>query len=178
MPGVFEFVLQAFDADLRATAARAETAGLDGIAVADHPGATWSPFVALVSAAAATERLGIGTAVINCGVREPLDIAADAATLQTISAGRLTLGLWAGHTLAEWSQIGRERPAPSTRMDRFEEVVRAVAALLASDGVTAAGKHIALNDARLQVSLPAAPKLRRRSESPARPAGLRAGRRG
>ena len=110
-----EFVLQAFDADLRATAAKAEAAGLGGLAVADHPGMTWSPFVALTSAAVATERLGLGTAVINCGVREPLDIAGDAATLQAISGGRLTLGLGAGHTPSEWSQLGRERPSGHER---------------------------------------------------------------
>lgn len=159
MPGVFEFVLQASDADLRAIAARTESAGLDGISVADHPGTTWSPFVALASAAAATNRLGLGTAVINSGVREPLDIAADAATLQSISAGRLTLGLGAGHTPSEWSQIGRERPSPSARIDRFEEVLRAVVALLAGDTVTSRGKHVSLTDARLQVSLPALPRL-------------------
>jgi probable F420-dependent oxidoreductase len=159
VPGTFEFVLQAFDADLRLIAGRAESLGLDGVAVADHPGATWSPFVALASAAAGTERLGIGTAVVNCGVRDPLDIAADAATLQAISSGRLTLGLGAGHTPSEWSQIGRERPSPSARIDRFEEVVRAVVALLAGDSVTTQGKHVSLANARLQVSLTAAPKL-------------------
>jgi probable F420-dependent oxidoreductase len=159
VPGVFEFVLQAFDADLRAIAARTESAGLDGVAVADHPGTTWSPFVALASAAAATDRLGIGTAVINSGVRDPLDIAVDAATLQTISAGRLTLGLGAGHTPSEWSQIGRARPSPSARIDRFEEVVRAVVALLAGDTVTTQGNHVSLTGARLQVNLPVAPKL-------------------
>jgi len=159
MPGTFEFVLQAFDADLRAIAARAESAGLDGLAVADHPGMTWSPFVALTSAAVATERLGLGTAVINCGVREPLDVAADAATLQAISGGRLTLGLGAGHTPSEWSQLGRERPSPSARIDRFETVVRAVVALLAGDRVSVGGIHLSLDDARLEMSLPAFPKL-------------------
>src|SRR3954454_6734723 len=159
MPDVFEFVLQAFDADLRAIAAKAESAGLDGLAVADHPGMTWSPFVALTSAAGATERLGLGTAVINCGVREPLDIAGDAATLQTISGGRLTLGLGAGHTPSEWSQLGRERPSPSARIDRFETVVRAVVALLAGDRVSVEGTHLSLADARLEMSLPALPKL-------------------
>jgi probable F420-dependent oxidoreductase len=156
---MFDFVLQAFDADLGPIAARAESLGLEGVAVADHPGATWSPFVALASAAAATERLGIGTAVINCGVREPLDIAADAATLQALSLGRLTLGLGAGHTPSEWSQIGGERPSPSARMDRFEEVLRAVLALLSGDTVTARGRHVTLVDARLQMSMAARPKL-------------------
>jgi len=115
--------------------------------------------VALTSAAVATERLGLGTAVINCGVREPLDIAGDAATLQTISGGRLTLGLGAGHTPSEWSQLGRERPSPSARIDRFETVVRAVVALLAGDRVSVDGTHLSLADARLEMTLPALPKL-------------------
>ena len=159
MSDVVELVLQAFDADLRAIARQAESAGLDGLAVADHPGMTWSPFVALTSAAVATERLGLGTAVINCGVRDPLDIAGDAATLQTISGGRLTLGLGAGHTPSEWSQLGRERPSPSARIDRFETVARAVVALLAGDRVSVDGPHLSLADARLEMTLPELPRL-------------------
>jgi alkanesulfonate monooxygenase SsuD/methylene tetrahydromethanopterin reductase-like flavin-dependent oxidoreductase (luciferase family) len=154
-----EFVLQAFDSDLSHVAARAEASGFAGIAVADHPGATWSPFIALASAAGNTDRLLLGTAVVNCGVREPLDIASDAATLQSLSGGRVVLGVGAGHTPAEWAQVGARRPSPSGRVDRFAEVVRSAAALLRGETVTLDGRYVTLRDARLQIQLPPPPPL-------------------
>jgi probable F420-dependent oxidoreductase len=155
----FTFVLQGFTPDLADLATRAESAGFDGIAVADHPGSTWSPFVMLASVVGCTNRLRLGTAVINCGVREPLDIAADSATLQVLSGGRVILGVGAGHTPAEWSQIGRSRPSPSGRIERFDEVVRSVMALLRGETVTLDGSHVKLNQARLQMELPPPPSL-------------------
>lgn len=115
--------------------------------------------MALASAVGATERLSLGTAVVNCGVREPLDIAADAATLQAVSGGRVVLGLGAGHTPAEWSQIGRDRPSPAGRIERFEEVVRSVAALLAGEAVSLDGRHVKLDDGMLQLELPSPPPI-------------------
>jgi probable F420-dependent oxidoreductase len=159
VPTGLGFVLQTRDANLADVARQAEDAGFRGIAVPDHPGTTWSPFVALASAVGATERLSLGTAVVNCGVREPLDIAADAATLQALSGGRVFLGLGAGHTPAEWSQIGRARPSPTGRIERFEQVLRSVAALLAGEAVSLDGSHIKLDDARLQLELPRPPPL-------------------
>ena len=157
MGGAISFVLQARVADLAEPARRAQAAGFDGIAVPDHPGSTWSPFLALATAAAVTDRLCLGTAVVNCGVREPLDIATDSATLQVLSGGRVVLGLGAGHTPAEWSQVGRERPSPSGRIERFEEVVRSVWALLRGETVNLSGRHVRLRDARLQMELPPPP---------------------
>jgi probable F420-dependent oxidoreductase len=152
-------VLQCFDHDLGDVARLAEGANLDAISVADHPGSTWSPFVALATAVPATSRLGLGTAVINCGVRQPLDIASDAATLQAASGGRVVLGLGAGHAPREWSQVGQHRPSPTRRIDRFEEVVRSVVALLAGEAVTLDGAHVTLHDARLGMDLPSPPAL-------------------
>ena len=159
MSGPFIFVLQSFAPDLADLATRAESAGFDGLAVADHPGSTWSPFVTLASVVGCTDRLQLGTAVINCGVRDPLDIAADSATLQVLSAGRAVLGVGAGHTPAEWTQIGRSRPSPSGRIERFEEVVRSAMALLRGETVTLDGSHVQLNQARLQMELPPPPSL-------------------
>jgi probable F420-dependent oxidoreductase len=155
----FTFVLQGFAPDLADLATRAESAGFDGLAVADHPGSTWSPFVMLASVVGCTDRLRLVTAVVNCGVREPLDIAADSATLQVLSGGRAVLGVGAGHTPAEWSQIGRSRPSPYGRIERFEEVVRSALALLRGETVTLDGSHVKLDQARLRMELPPPPSL-------------------
>src|ERR1700730_1077832 len=87
---------------LRELAKKAEDSGFDALYVADHLGATASPFAALAAAAEATSTLKLGTYVLNVGIRDPLTLASDAATVDVISNGRFILGLGAGHTPVEW----------------------------------------------------------------------------
>ena len=110
---------------------RVEALGFQTLYAADHPGETASPFVALAAAAAVTSTLRVGTYVCNVGVRDPVHLAADAATVDQLSAGRLTLGLGAGHTPAEWEMLGRKFPSAADRVTRLEAVVERVGALLA-----------------------------------------------
>jgi len=142
------------EAEWTAGAARVEALGFDGLAVADHPGLTASPFVALAAAAPATRSLALGTAVVNTGVREPLDVAADAATLDLVSGGRAFLGVGAGHTPAEWAAVGRSYPSVGERVARCAEVVPLLARLLEGDTVTHSGAHFHLHEARLPFSPP------------------------
>jgi len=93
-----------------------EAAGFHALYAADHPGSTASPFVALAAAAAVTERIQLGTCVVNAGVWEPLALASEAATLDVVSGGRAVLGVGAGHTPREWTATGRRFPtAPPER---------------------------------------------------------------
>jgi alkanesulfonate monooxygenase SsuD/methylene tetrahydromethanopterin reductase-like flavin-dependent oxidoreductase (luciferase family) len=95
--------VQAVPTDLRswlALARRLESAGFHGLLMGDHPGSGASPWPALGSAAAVTQTLRLGTYVVQAGVREPMHVAADAATLDTLAPGRVVLGLGAGHTPA------------------------------------------------------------------------------
>jgi alkanesulfonate monooxygenase SsuD/methylene tetrahydromethanopterin reductase-like flavin-dependent oxidoreductase (luciferase family) len=96
---------------------------------------------------------------MQAGVREPMQVAADAATLDLLAPGRVVLGLGAGHTPREWSDIGRDRPAPRERAERLAEFVEAVAALLRGDTVTVAGKHLALRESFLD-GLPSEGRVR------------------
>lgn len=118
------------------TARRAESAGFTTFYVSDHPGYGPSPFVALAAAAAVTSTIQLGSYVVNAGVREPILLADDVATLDLISGGRAILGLGAGHTPAEWAAIGRVRPDVSGRVERFIAVAEATTALLAGEEVT------------------------------------------
>jgi len=118
------------------TARRAEAAGFTTFYVSDHPGYGPSPFVALAAAAAVTSTIKLGSYVVNAGVREPLLLAADVATLDLISGGRAVLGLGAGHTPAEWAAVGKVRPDVAGRVDRFIAVAEATARLLAGEEVT------------------------------------------
>src|SRR5437667_3277452 len=92
-------------ADMRAAAVAAEEAGFDGIWTWDHlrepDGSSGGPGVpeawtALTALAEVTKRVALGPLVLNVANRHPGVLANMAATLQTISGGRLLLGLGAG----------------------------------------------------------------------------------
>src|SRR5680860_1196889 len=96
-----------------------EKSGFDALLAADHPGSSASPFVALAAAASVTSTLGLGSYVSNAGIREPVLLASDVATLDVVSHGRARLGLGAGHTPAEWGAVGRVRPSVAGRVRRL-----------------------------------------------------------
>ena len=131
-------------------ARRLQVNGFDALLVADHPGSGAAPWTALGAAAAVTDSLGLGTYVLNMGVRDPLQVATEAATLNRLAPGRVYLGLGTGHTPDEWSQVGMERPSPAQRVERLDEATAAITGLLAGDTVTFVGRHLRLNRARLQ----------------------------
>lgn len=135
-------------------ARRAEKAGFEAFLVADHPGVTASPFVALATAAAATSRIALGTYVANLGVRDPLQLASDVATLDVVSRGRARLGVGAGHTPAEWTMTGRSYPTPERRITRLVEATEVVQRVLAGETVTFRGVEIETNEATLRAPRP------------------------
>jgi probable F420-dependent oxidoreductase len=149
--------VQAEPTDLRswlALAQRLERAGFYGLVMGDHPGSGSSPWPALGSAAAVTQTLKLGTCVVQAGVREPMHVAADAATLDILAPGRVVLGIGAGHTPAEWADIGQARPGPRQRAERLAEFVTAVAGLLKGETVTLDGRYLTLRESLLD-GLPA-----------------------
>ena len=83
-------------------ATAAENAGWDGLFVWDH---LWNrtgepfadPWVTLAAVATATQRVRIGPLVTPLPRRRPQVVAQQAATLDRLSGGRLTLGVGLGH---------------------------------------------------------------------------------
>lgn len=152
------FGLQAgLDAEPRAwleLARKAQDAGFETLYVADHPGVTASPFAALAAAAGVTSTLKLGTYVLNTGIRDPLSIASDAATVDVISNGRVVLGMGAGHTPAEWAMTGCDYPSAGARVGRLAETAEVVKQLLAGEVVTHHGPHVQVDDAYLLTPRP------------------------
>lgn len=140
-------------------ARRVEAAGFDALFAGDHPGHGGSPFVALAAAAAVTSTLGLGSYVAHAGVREPILLATDVATLDVVSQGRARLGLGAGHTPAEWRAVGRERPAVAARVRRCVAVAEAVRDLLAGQEVTVDTPELVARSARLTGPRPVQPRV-------------------
>jgi probable F420-dependent oxidoreductase len=87
------------------TCRRAERYGYDTVFAADHLGFP-APFPALVAAAAATERLRVGTLVLNVPFWNPSLLAREVATTDVLTDGRLELGLGAGHMKWEFDEAG------------------------------------------------------------------------
>ena len=93
------------DPELGALAREIEGLGYDTIYVPDHLGAP-APFPTAVAAALATERVRVGTLVLNAGFWNPALLAREAATADRFTGGRLVLGVGAGHMKSEFDLAG------------------------------------------------------------------------
>lgn len=144
-------------ADPVAAARRAEALGFDVVAVADHVGPGPSPLIALSAIAIATERIRLGTMVLNNDMRNPVQLAWEAATLDRLSGGRFELGLGAGHTPQEYEATGVRFDPPAVRKARLIESLGILRRLLDGDTVTCTGEHYHLEEAK--VDAPAQERL-------------------
>jgi probable F420-dependent oxidoreductase len=126
-------------------AQRAEDTGFDMVVTADHLGGL-APFIPLAVAAEATERLRVGTLVLNNDFYSPSLLARDAATLDLLSEGRFELGLGAGHARPEFERAGFAFEAPGRRVDRLEEAVGVLRRLFDGETVTHTGDHYSLRE--------------------------------
>lgn len=103
----------------------AERSGYDTVFAPDHLGAP-APFPVLVAAANATERLRVGTLVLNVPFWNPALLAREVATTDILTDGRLELGLGAGHMKAEFDQAGIAWEPFGTRADRLAQMIHAL----------------------------------------------------
>jgi probable F420-dependent oxidoreductase len=131
-------------------ARRAEALGFDVVAVADHVGPGWSPLVTLGAIAQATERIRLATMVLNNDMRNPVQLAWEAAALDRLSGGRVELGLGAGHTPQEYRATGIALDPPAVRKARLMESVGVIQRLFGGDPVTFTGDHYRLEDAQIE----------------------------
>jgi alkanesulfonate monooxygenase SsuD/methylene tetrahydromethanopterin reductase-like flavin-dependent oxidoreductase (luciferase family) len=136
------------------SAKRLDRAGYAGVWVWDHFMGRGDPSVPVVeawtilsAAAAATERVTVGTFVVNVMNRHPAVLARMASTLQVVSGGRLVLGIGIGGHPAEHAALGIPFPPPAERVARLEEAVAVLRALWAGGPVTRPSPFYALADA-------------------------------
>lgn len=105
---------------VRACARAVEDVGLDELWVVDHlaiapddaegsGGRYLDPLTTLAWIAGATDRVRIGTSILNLPYRPPLPTAKVIATLQELSGGRLQLGVGVGWMEAEFQALGVDR---------------------------------------------------------------------
>lgn len=137
--------------EMVAEAQRAEQAGFDIVTVPDHVGPEMSsPLLVLAAVARATTSIRIGTFVLNAEMRNPVQLAWEAATLDRLSDGRFELGLGAGHTPHEFAATGIDLRPAGVRKQRTLEAARVIRALLDGDEVRFDGEHLRVDGARIE----------------------------
>ena len=141
------------EGDPVAAAVRAEELGFDAVLAADHVGPGWAPMPMLATIAALTRRVRLGTLVLNNDMRNPVQLAWEASTIDRLSGGRFELGLGAGHTPSEYEATGLERSAPADRKRRLAESVEIVRALVDGEAVDHDGEHYRVDGARIDRAL-------------------------
>ncbi|MER5391399.1 TIGR03621 family F420-dependent LLM class oxidoreductase [Saccharopolyspora sp. NPDC002686] len=92
------------------------------------------PFPTLVAAAQATERLRVGTLVLNAPFWNPALLAREIATTDLLTGGRLEVGLGAGHMKWEFDEAGIEWQSFDERADQLEALIAELTELFGSDG--------------------------------------------
>ena len=131
-----------------ATARRAESVGYSMLTVPDHlVDGCISPFTALAIAAEATSTLRVGTLVLNNDLRHPALVARETLALDSLSGGRVELGLGAGSAISapEYESVGLRFGDGATRVARLGESAAVLDALLRGEEVTHSGDHYQLS---------------------------------
>jgi 5,10-methylenetetrahydromethanopterin reductase len=122
----------------------AEAKGFDAVWQADSR-LVRDAVVPMAAFAATTERIKIGSGVIDCWTRNAARLASTFSTLDDLAPGRIICGLGAWwDPLA--AKVGIDRSRPLTVM---REVVGAMRGLLANETVTMDGYHVHLDGVEL-----------------------------
>lgn len=122
----------------------AEAKGFDAVWQADSR-LVRDAVVPMAAFGATTDRIKIGSGVIDCWTRNPARLASTFSTLDDLAPGRMICGLGAWwDPLA--AKVGIDRSRPLTVM---REVVQAVRGLLNNETVTIDGYHVHLDGVEL-----------------------------
>jgi alkanesulfonate monooxygenase SsuD/methylene tetrahydromethanopterin reductase-like flavin-dependent oxidoreductase (luciferase family) len=135
----------------------AEELGFDHAWLVDHLVDTDGPpehgclegWTLLSAIAANTTRIRLGILVSSNTFRHPALLLKEAVTVDHVSDGRLILGLGTGWNEDEHRRFGIDLPEPVERVDRFEEAIQMLWALMSQERTTFAGRFYRLDDARL-----------------------------
>ncbi|MFL5670154.1 MAG: LLM class flavin-dependent oxidoreductase [Chloroflexota bacterium] len=136
----------------------AEELGFDHAWLVDHLVDTDGPpengclegWTLLSAIAARTTRIRIGILVSSNTFRHPALLLKEAVTVDHVSDGRLILGVGTGWNVDEHQRYGIDLPEPVERVDRFEEAVQLISALMSQERTTFSGRFYRLDDARLR----------------------------
>jgi len=120
---------------IRSVAKHAEDLGFSDVWVSDHvalpKGAKYppssyilEPLISLTWAAAATERIGLGTSVLVLPIRPPVLLAKMLGSLDIMSGGRLTIGAACGWLEREFEALAVPYADRGARADECIDILR------------------------------------------------------
>ena len=136
----------------------AERHGYAGIGFTDHPAPTvrWSaaggegsadPLVSLAYCAAATSSIELMTFVLALPYHNPFRVAHQAATLDALSGGRLTLGLGTGYLRGEMHAMGAD---PGSRLTSFDSCLETMLTAWSAESVSGSGPGWSAREVHVQ----------------------------
>jgi probable F420-dependent oxidoreductase len=106
---------------------RSELGGVEGGRQPTGPDGLWlEPMTVLSMVAALTNRVRLGTGVLQAALRRPVVLAKAAATLDVLSGGRLELGVGVGWQREEYEAAGLEFAGRGRTLDHTLEVCQAL----------------------------------------------------
>lgn len=141
---------------ISAAARRAEELGFADLWASDHvihPAAQdypspylYDPLLTLAWAGAVTTTVGLGTSVLVVPMHEPVSLANQLASLDSLSGGRLTVAVGVGWSEAEYAALGASFSDRGARLDEALEMFRV---LWRDDPASFHGRFRSFDDIRL-----------------------------
>ena len=123
----------------------AEERGFESVWVAETR-MTRDAFVPVAAIAAATERIEVGTGIVNVYTRGPVVLAISFLSLEELAPGRILMGLGTGSPLVLAPQgVPFEKP-----LTRLREYVKVIRPLTRGEAVTYRGEAVRLEGARIE----------------------------
>lgn len=122
-------------------ARRAESSGIDVLVFTDHLVDQLAPIPAIATVAGATERLRVGTFVLNNDLHHPAVLAQELASVDVLSGGRLEIGIGAGWNRPEYEAIGLPFDPVGRRVSRLAEAVRVLKGAFGDGPFSFTGEH-------------------------------------
>jgi len=129
-----------------------ERLGYTSLLVTDHVDASAGLVASLAAAVSHTSRMIVGSLTAAIDFRHPVLLCKEMATLNRLWPGRIELGLGAGWSQRDYSQLGMKMDPFRCRLDRLREGVAIVRQLLGGAPLTFPGEHFDLQDASLGTS--------------------------
>ncbi len=137
----------------------AEIAGWNGFFIWDQIiGSALDPWIALSAIAMKTSEMTIGTMITPVARRRPWKLARETLSLDSLSNGRLILGVGLGDPEEAFTAFNEEGN-PKIRGEKLDEGLEVLVKLWSNDTVSHEGKHFNLNEVPFAISQTQKPRI-------------------
>ncbi|MHA2100482.1 MAG: LLM class flavin-dependent oxidoreductase [Candidatus Kariarchaeaceae archaeon] len=140
-------------------AKEAETAGWNGFFIWDQIiGSALDPWVALSAVAMKTKTIKLGTMITPVARRRPWKLARETLSLDSLSNGRLILGVGLGDPDEAFTAFNEEG-SPKIRAEKLDEGLDVLTKLWANTNVSHESKHFKLTEVAFAMPLVQEPRI-------------------